>query len=127
MGAFDIIFDYVDKESFIKYFRLIVVVCGYIILRGIYQSYANKYHVKRQVAMDEKEKLEKPIKEAEEKKKQEESLKKEAETFGWGKKTRRDNKLKEAYIETQFNDLRQRHQSAYDAAEDHDIDDLLED
>ncbi|EGV64779.1 hypothetical protein PSN45_005125 [Yamadazyma tenuis] len=126
-GTFDFIFDYVDRESYTKYFRLVVAVCGYIIVRGLYQKWATKFHIQQEVNRDNAEKAAKPAKDAELQKQYEEKLQQEAKTFGWGKKTRRDTKLKQAYIEDQFNELRQRHQSAYDAAEDHDIEYLLED
>lgn len=126
-GVFDFIFNYVDKASFLKYFRVVIIICGYVIIRGLYMNWAGKYHIRKQVERDEKEKAEKPSKDAKAKAELEEKLANEAKTFGWGKKTRKDNKLKEAIIEREFNELRQRQQSAYDAAEDHDIEDLLED
>lgn len=57
----------------------------------------------------------------------EESLEKEANEFGWGKKTRKNVKTTQAVLEQLAEETRQRHQSAYDAQEDADIEDLLED
>lgn len=125
-GVFDFIYNYVDKDTFTKYFRLVVVVCGYIIVRGLYQNWATQYHVKQQIQRDEEEKALKKENDAKIEKEKKEKLLEEAETFGWGKKTRKENKLKAAYIEQQFNEIRQRNQTSYDAQEDHDIEDLLE-
>lgn len=126
-GPLDFIYNYVDKDNFTKYFRLVMVVCGYILFRGLYQNWATQYHVKQQVKRDEEEKALKEDRDAKEEKEKTQKLLDEAESFGWGKKTRKENKLKEAYIEHQFNEIRQRNQSSYDAQEDHDIDHLLED
>lgn len=66
--------------------------------------------------------------ELKEQKKQEklQKLEDEAKTFGWGKTTRRNVKRQEQALAEATESLRERHQGAYDAAEDHDIEDLLE-
>lgn len=53
-------------------------------------------------------------------------LEDEAQTFGWGKVTRRNVKKQEKALADATEALRESHQGAYDAAEDHDIEDLLE-
>lgn len=77
--------------------------------------------------MDEKEKLEKPEKERKAREEGQQKLEKEAASFGWGKKTRRNIKVSQSVLDDQLMEVRERHQTAYDAAEDHDIDELLED
>lgn len=124
---FEIIFQYIDHDSFYKYLRLLIIVGMYLMCRNIYSEYAKQSQVKRQIALDEKEKLEKPVKEERERAEKEEALEKDAASFGWGKKTRKNVKLQESILQQESEDLRQRYQSAYDAAEDHDIEDLLED
>lgn len=124
---FEWIFDYVDREQFTKYLRLIIVVSCYILFRSYYTKYASQKLVKKQMEQDKKEKAEKPARESAERKALEEKLVAEAETVGWGKKTRKNVKLQQQYLEQQAAELRERHQTAYDAAEDNDIEDLLED
>lgn len=124
---FELIYDWVDRETFIKYFRLIVVVSVYILARRIYSNYAKTSMIKRQIKIDEREKLEKPEKERKKVEDKEKKLKEEAKTFGWGKKTRRNIKLQEQVLIDTADELRFRAQNAYDAAEDNDIEDLLED
>lgn len=124
---FEFIFDYVDKESFIKYLRLTVVVGFYLIFRQYYSKWAQAKAVKRQVELDRIEKAEKPEKERLEKLAQQEELIKESNSFGWGKKTRNTVKLQQAQLEEQLSEIRERNQSSYDAQEDHDIEELLED
>lgn len=124
---FEFIFDYVDKESFTKYLRLTVVVGFYLIFRQYYSKWAQSKAVKRQVDEDNIEKAEKPEKERLEKLAQQEELIKESKAFGWGKKTRNTVKLQQAQLEEQLSEVRERNQSSYDAQEDHDIEELLED
>lgn len=124
---FEFIFDYVEEDKFYKYFRLLIIMGLYLVCRNIYTEYAKQSQIKRQLELDETEKLEKPAKEEREKIEREEALTNDAATFGWGKKTRKNVKLQESILEQETEELRQRNQSAYDAAEDHDIEDLLED
>lgn len=124
---FEFIFEYVERDKFMKYFRLIVIIGGYLIVRSLYQGWAKNYHIKRQVERDEKEKVLKKEKEAQQEQAKVDRLNEEAEGFGWGKKTRKNIKLQQDKVEQQINEIRQRQQTAYDAAEDHDIDHLLED
>lgn len=124
---FEFIFDYVEKDTFYKYFRLLIFVTLYILFRKYYSEWAKHKQIKRQLEIDEKEKLEKPGKEREEKLEAEQALQREAASFGWGKKTRKNVKLQESILTQEADELRERHQTAYDAAEDHDIEDLLED
>lgn len=124
---FEIIFEYVEEDKFYKYFRLLIIVGMYMFFRRIYTEYAKQSQIKRQIAIDEQEKLEKPAKEERERAEKKEALESEAASFGWGKKTRKNVKLQETILQQESEDLRQRYQSSYDAAEDHDIEDLLED
>lgn len=124
---FEFIYDYVDRELYVKYLRLTIIVAAYIIFRSFYSKWAQQKQVKRQLEIDQKEKAEKPERERKEKEDKEQELKREAAAFGWGKKTRKNVKLTETKLEEQLSELRERHQTAYDAAEDHDIDYLLED
>ncbi|MCP8716283.1 MAG: hypothetical protein M5E90_02570 [Asgard group archaeon] len=127
MAAFDEIFDYVEKDLFYKYFRLFLVVCTYLIFRKYYSSWAAKKQTQTQFAEDERELAEKSEREAREKKQNFDKLNDEAKEFGWGKKTRQNVKLTEALLEEYVAEQRQRKQTAYDAQEDADIEDLLED
>lgn len=126
-GMFEFVYNYVEKDDLIKYLRLVVIVSFYLAIRQYYTKWAQTKALQRQLADDEREKKEKPSKDEQKKLEQEKKLKAEAANFGWGKKTRRDVKLQEAELVAQAETLRQRHQTAYDAAEDHDIEDLLED
>ncbi|QEL57995.1 hypothetical protein CJJ09_000025 [Candidozyma auris] len=56
-----------------------------------------------------------------------EKLDEESKTFGWGKATRRNVKRQEHLLNEAAETIQASEQSAYDAAEDHDIEDLLED
>lgn len=123
---FEFIFNYVEKDTFIKYLRLLMVVCVYIIFRQYYSKYAQDKLIKQQVAQDERDQAEKPEKERLEKERHQEKLQQEAASFGWGKKTRQNAKVQQSLLEEKLEVLRQRNQSAYDAAEDEDIEDLLE-
>ena len=113
MAAFDEIFDYVDRDTFFQYFRLTLVVCTYLIFRKYYSSWAIKKQTATQLEQDKREQSEKSEREAKE--------------FGWGKKTRNNVKLTEAVLAEYSEQQRQRNQTSYDAQEDADIDDLLED
>ncbi|CAH2353432.1 processing of GAS1 and ALP protein 2 [[Candida] railenensis] len=124
---FEFIYDYVEKDTFTKYLRLVIFVAAYVIFRNYYSEWAKMKQVKRQIALDEQEKLDKPEKERKEKEAQAAKLKAEAATFGWGKKTRKNVKLVERELAESATTLRERHQTSYDAQEDHDIEDLLED
>ncbi|KAI5950735.1 hypothetical protein KGF54_003809 [Candida jiufengensis] len=125
--AFEKIYEYVDKDTFQKYFRLTIVICAYLIFRKYYSQWASKKQNENQLKQDEQEKLEKPAKEAKAQEEIAENLEKEANEFGWGKKTRKNVKITEAVLEQIATETRQRHQTAYNAQEDHDIEDLLED
>ncbi|EMG48503.1 PGA2 Processing of GAS1 and ALP protein 2 [Candida maltosa Xu316] len=127
MAAFDEIYDYVEKDTFMKYFRLFLVVCTYLIFRKYYSSWAVKKQTQAQYAQDERELAEKSARDAREKKETIEKIETEAQEFGWGKKTRNNVKLTEAVLQEYAAQQRQRNQSAYDAQEDVDIEDLLED
>lgn len=124
---FEVIFDYVERDDFFKYLRLTVLVAAYVIVRKYYSQWASYKQVKRQIEIAKREREAKPEKDRAEREALEASLAKESQTFGWGKKTRESVKLSANLLEAEAADLRQRHQTAYDAAEDHDIEDLLED
>ncbi|KAI5966720.1 uncharacterized protein KGF55_000129 [Candida pseudojiufengensis] len=125
--AFEEIYDYVERDTFKKYFRLTIVLCAYFIFRKYYSQWASRKQTEHQLKQDEQEKLAKPLKEAEAQQQIEEKLEKEANEFGWGKKTRKNVKITEAVLEQIAAETRQRHQTAYNAQEDADIEDLLED
>lgn len=125
--AFEEIYEYIEKDTFLKYFRLAIVICAYLIFRKYYSQWAAKKQSEYQQKLDEKEKAEKPARDAEAQRQLEESLEKEANEFGWGKKTRKNVKTTQAVLEQLAEETRQRHQTAYDAQEDADIEDLLED
>lgn len=122
----EFIYNYVDKETFKKYFRLTIIVCIYIFARGYYSNWSKQRQVKNQLDLDNKMKEQEK---AHKEKKEEEKLERvddEAKSFGWGKATRRKVKHQEKILQDAAEEIRETNQSAYDAAEDHDIDDLLE-
>ncbi|CUM64625.1 uncharacterized protein PRCAT00002233001 [Priceomyces carsonii] len=123
---FEFLFEYVDKDTILKYIRLLAIVGFYLIFRHHYSTWAKTKQIKRDLENDKREKEEAAGKDEEEQAK-EESIKEQASSFGWGKKTRKNVKLQQSILEEELNELRQRQQSSYDAAEDHDIEDLLED
>lgn len=124
---FEEIFELVDRDTFTKYFRLTIVVCAYIIFRKYYSQWAANRQQKTQIEADEREKAEKPEKERREREELEKRLEDESKQFGWGKKTRKNIKITEAVLDQIAQEQRQRQQTAYDAQEDADIEDLLED
>lgn len=123
---FEVIFDYVDKDQFFKYLKLVIIVAGYLFFREIYSNHMKIKQVEKQLKEDEEIKANKP--EADRKKREEEDqrLENEAKTFGWGKRTRKNAKLAQRAIEDRAEETYNL-SSAYNAAEDHDIDYLLED
>lgn len=127
MAAFDEIFDYVDRDTFFQYFRLTLVVCTYLIFRKYYSSWAIKKQTATQLEQDKREQSEKSEREAKESIEKFDTISNEAKEFGWGKKTRNNVKLTEAVLAEYSEQQRQRNQTSYDAQEDADIDDLLED
>lgn len=124
---FEFIFDYIDEDKYRKYFRVFLVVIVYVLFRGYYSEWAKQKQVKRQLEIDEQEKLEKPERDRKEAEEHREKLEKEAKLMGWGKLTRAKAKRNEAILQEAVSQLRERNQLAYDAAEDNDIEDLLED
>lgn len=124
---FEFIFDYIEREKFQKYFRLFIVVIVYILVRGYYTNWSKQRQVQAQIDRDNQEAAEKPEREALEREEKLKKLESEAQLFGWGKQTRSKVKMQEQILQEAVSELRERNQSAYDAAEDHDIEDLLED
>lgn len=123
---FAFIYNYVEKDSFHKYLRLTIIVCFYVLARTYYSSYAKNKEISRKL---EEDKIEKETRKEREQAKVEDEMTKldeEARTFGWGKTTRRNVKRQTRELEDRVEELREYHQGTYDAAEDHDIDDLLE-
>lgn len=124
--VFEFLYNYVEKDTLHKYLRLTVIVCIYLFVRTYYTNWSKQKQVRRQLDLDKKEK--EMDAERKEQKEQEkiEKLDAEAKTFGWGKTTRRNVKKQEQALTEATEALRDQYQGAYDAAEDHDIDDLLE-
>ncbi|PVH17094.1 uncharacterized protein CXQ87_004655 [Candidozyma duobushaemuli] len=123
---FNFIYKYVDEEQFKKYFRLIIIVCVYLFFRTWYTNWAKTKEIARRIEEDNRlAEARKSEREAEATEKFE-SLDNEAATFGWGKATRRNVKRQEHVLNEAAEQLRAAEQSTYDAAEDHDIEDLLE-
>ncbi|EDK41924.1 hypothetical protein LELG_00102 [Lodderomyces elongisporus NRRL YB-4239] len=127
MAAFEEIYDYVEKDTFKRYFRLAIFIFAYLIFRKYYSQWAGKRQTEHQLRIDAEEKAKKAEREAEAQREIDEKLNKEAQEFGWGKKTRKNVKVTEMVLEQIALETRQRHQSAFDAQEDADIEDLLED
>lgn len=123
---FNFVYDYVEKEKLTKYLRLVIIVCVYVFLRSYYSNWAKTKYVKRQIELDKQEKEEDEEKKLDENREKLEKLEAEASGFGWGKATRRKVKTLEIVVKETMAKLSQKEQSAYDAAEDHDIEDLLE-
>lgn len=124
---FEFIYNYVDQEKFKSYFRLFLFIIIYIMVRGYYTNWAKQRQVKHQLAEDKREAEEKPERERQEREARLQEIEEEAQLFGWGKQTRSKAKKNEALLQEAVAELRERNQLAYDAAEDHDIEDLLED
>lgn len=123
---FNFIYKYVDEEQFKKYFRLIIIVCVYLFFRTWYTNWAKTKEIARRIEEDNRlAEARKSEREAEATEKFE-LLDNEAATFGWGKATRRNVKRQEHVLNEAAEQLRAAEQSTYDAAEDHDIEDLLE-
>ncbi|RKP28993.1 hypothetical protein METBISCDRAFT_31981 [Metschnikowia bicuspidata] len=118
----DFIDNYFDKKTIQKYLRLIIIVCVYLSVRTCYTNWTKQRQVRRQVDLDKQEQ-ERDTQLAEWKIKKFEN---EAQFFGWGKTTRRNVKRQEKALAEATAALREAHQTAYDAAEDHDIEELLE-
>lgn len=120
------IYNYVEKDSFQKYLRLTVIVCFYVMLRTYYSSYAKNKEISRKLEEDKREKETRKEREHAKVESEMNLLDEEARTFGWGKTTRRNVKRQTRELEDRVEELREYHQGTYDAAEDHDIEDLLE-
>lgn len=123
---FNFIYNYVDKDTLHKYLRLTIIVCLYVFARGYYTNWSKQKQVRHQIDLDNKMKAEEKKRKEQEAEEKLEKLDDEAKTFGWGKATRRKVKHQERVLQDAAEELRESHQSAYDAAEDHDIEDLLE-
>lgn len=124
---FNFIYNYIDQDQFKKYFRLVVIVCVYLFFRTWYTNWAKTKEIARRIEEDNKKaQTRKEEKEAEANEKFE-KLDEESKTFGWGKATRRNVKRQEHLLNEAAETIQALEQSAYDAAEDHDIEDLLED
>lgn len=123
---FESLYSYLEKDEVTKYLRLVIVVSCYLMFRGVYTKWAGQKQIQRQVEQDKREKAEKPERELAEREALREKLENEAASLGWGKKTRQNIKVSQQVLEQEANILRERHQTSYDAAEDHDIEDLLE-
>lgn len=124
---FQFIYNYVDEDNFKKYFRLTIIVCLYIFLRGYYSNWSKLKQVRRQLDLDKRIKEEEKKRKQKKEEEEQEQLDKELQSFGWGKATRRKVKNQEKVLQEAVDATREYHQGSYDAAEDHDIDDLLED
>lgn len=124
---FEFVYNYVEPEKFKQYFRLFLFIVVYIMFRGYYSNWAKQRQVKAQLEQDKREAEEKPERERQEREAQLQKIEEEAQLFGWGKQTRSKAKRNEAILQEAVAELRERNQLAYDAAEDHDIEDLLED
>lgn len=127
----EFIYNYVDRDTFKKYFRLTIIVCIYVIARGYYANYAKTQQVKRQIAQDNADKQREKdqavhAERIDNAQKELSAVEKQNQGFGWGKATRRKVKAQEQVVKLTEEQLRERQQSEYDAAEDHDIEEYLE-
>lgn len=118
----DFIDNYLDKKNIQKYLRLIVIVCVYLSVRTWYTNWTKQRQVRRQLDLDKQEQ-ERDTQLADSKIKKFEN---EAQSFGWGKTTRRNVKRQEKALAEATAALCEAHQTTYDAAEDRDIEELLE-
>lgn len=123
---FQFIYNYVDKDTLHKYLRLTIIVCLYIFARGYYSNWSKQRQVRNQLDLDNKLKAQEKQKKQEEEEQKFDQLDDEAKSFGWGKATRRKVKRQEKILQDAAEEIRENNQSSYDAAEDHDIEDLLE-
>lgn len=121
------IYNHVDEDVFKKYFRLVIIVCVYIFARQFYANWAKQKQIRHQLAADKAEKEMEQQRRETEASEVLERVDNEAKGFGWGKATRRNVKHQEKVLQDTSEQLRQQAQDGYDAAEDHDIEDLLED
>lgn len=124
--VFNFIYQYVDEDQFKKYFRLVIIVCVYLFFRTWYTNWAKTHEIARRIEEDNRLAANGKAQEEEEILEKFELLDNEAATFGWGKATRRNVKRQEHVLTEAAEQLRAAEQSTYDAAEDHDIEDLLE-
>lgn len=124
--VFSFVYKYVDQESLQKYLRLTIIVCLYVFARGYYTNWSKQRQVRHQLDLDNKLKAEEKKRKEQESEEKLEKVDEEAKSFGWGKATRRKVKHQEKILQDAADEIRETNQSAYDAAEDHDIDDLLE-
>ncbi|CAI5755556.1 unnamed protein product [Candida verbasci] len=127
MAAFDEIYDYVEKDTFIRYFRLSIFIFAYLVFRKYYSNWAAKKQSDHQARLDALEKENKPEQERIAKEQELELLESESKEFGWGKKTRRNVKVTEHVLNDIAAEQNLRNQSFYNAQEDADIEELLED
>ena len=121
----DLLYDYVDRDTLVKYIRLAACVSFYLILRKYYSSWIEKKQIQRQMEKDKKDKEEEPMRKEQMKTQKKESLEKEAKSFGWGKKTRKTVKNQEIKLEELADDLQLGREAGFNANEDRDIENLL--
>lgn len=125
-APFNFIYNYVEKDTLHKYLRLTIIVCFYVFARTYYSNYAKTREIARKLEEDKKERETRSERDRAKVEDEMNKLDEEARSFGWGKTTRRNVKRQTRELESRVEELREYHQGTYDAAEDHDIDDLLE-
>lgn len=74
---------------------------------------------------DKKDKEEEPMRKEQLKAQKQESLEKEASSFGWGKKTRKNVKTQESKLEELADELQLGREAGFNPNEDRDIENLL--
>lgn len=121
----DWLYQYVDRDTLIRYIRLTACVLFYLILRNYYSSWIEKKQIQRQMEKDKKDKEEEPMRKEQLKAQKQESLEKEASSFGWGKKTRKNVKTQESKLEELADELQLGREAGFNPNEDRDIENLL--
>lgn len=117
----------ITRESIQNYIRLVVLVACYILARGYYTNWSKTRQVARQLALEKKAKEQQEAEKKQGTSLDEGTVDPEAVlSFGWGKKTASIQKKRQQAVNKLAHQVRERQQTAFDAAEDHDIEDLLE-
>lgn len=119
-----------SRESLQKFIRLVMIMACYVLARGYYTNWSKTRQVAKQIARDKQNqqaRIDVKLAESMEDSKCELMSEKEVVSFGWGKKTLQIQKEKEKKVKKLAEQVLQKNQTQYDAAEDHDIENLLQD
>lgn len=122
----------IDEFDVFKFFRILMIVYLYLILRRTWTNYAKRKQIEKQLALDDLRKKKAIEDAANGITPEDETLEPKVEddqSWGWGKKSRRKYKKQEAIFNQKLKELDETVElnTAFNPDSDDDIADLLED